>query len=210
MINLNSNMKTNFLVISLLFTCFFGFAQPGSISLPELSVFYTNWDNKIIPSIPCGDSLEIKIEGATATPFTWQSDENTLKGFKVNVLSGTRQVSIELFGVDQNKVKKSYGVFLYKVKPFPSAQIQGSTISRSNGTKVILSLGIDSPFTGVNFTVTGGEITIGDKVCAFSGDRIPAEVVAECKPEDRITIDVFHTRNGEKQRPVSGSLNVTP
>jgi hypothetical protein len=203
-------MKTNFLVISLLFTCFFGFAQSGSIALPELSVFYTNWDNKIIPSIPCGDSLEIKIEGGTATPFSWQSDEKTLKGFKVNVLSGTRRVSIELFGIDQNKVKKSYGVFLYKVKPFPSAQIQGTSISRSSGTKVIVGLGADSPFTGVNFTVTGGEITVGDRVFVFSGDRIPGAFVKESKPGNRIALDVFYTRNGERQSPISGSLKVVP
>lgn len=203
-------MKTNFLIISLFFTCF-GFAQSGSISLPELSVLYTNFDNKIIPSIPCGDSMEIKINGATLKRQTWtNTDGNSFQGYIVNVKPNTRMVSIELFGVNQNNGKKSYGVFAYKVKPFPSAQIQGGTISRSYGTKVIVGLGSDSPFTGVGFSVTGGEITVGDVTRTFSGDRIPASIVSECKPGNRIAIDVFYTRNGEKQSPISGSLKVVP
>jgi hypothetical protein len=48
------------------------------------------------------------------------------------------------------------GTFKYKVKSFPKAQLAGTTISKTSGFIANVSLGADSPFTGVTFKVVGG------------------------------------------------------
>lgn len=189
------------------------FAQDSTlvkgVFLPELMVLYTNWDNKIVPFVEGEDSLFLEIEGATATPKTWSSyDGNKFNGYYVNVPSDSRRVSVKLKGLNKNLDTINYGEYLYKVKPFPRPAVQGGTISKSCGTKVIVSLGPDNPFTGVNFTVTGGEISVGNTTTAFSGDRISSDFLMDASPGNIVFVDVFYTRNGIKCQPISAKLRV--
>lgn len=186
-------------------------APQGSISLPEMMVLYKNWDNKIVPVVAGAVSSSVAVEGGTASPLTWKdADGNSFKGYVVKVAPSARQVIIKLSGKDKDGKSKSFGTYKYKAKPFPTPAVQGGTISKSSGTKVIVSLGADSPFTGVSFTVTGGEITIGDKTESFTGDRIPADKIAKAKVGKKVAIDVFYTRNGVKGTPISSSLKIVP
>jgi len=188
------------------------FAQDSTlvkgIALPDLSVLYTNWDNKIVPFVEGEDSLILEIEGATATPKTWTADGCEYHGYYVNVKPGVKQVRINLKGLNQNLDTIFYGEYKYKVKPFPSAQIQNVTISRASGTKVIVGLGADSPFTGVHFEVTGGEVTVGDITTSFSGDRIIPTLVTNAIPGRFVFVDVFYTRDGIRSI-ISKKLKVT-
>ena len=184
--------------------------KAGSISLPELSVLYTNWDNKVVPVTAGMVSSDITVQGGTKSKKSWTADGNKYDGFYVNVSPGTRQVVINLVGKDRTGKSVNFGSYKYKVKPFPAPLVQGGTISKGSGTKVIVGLGADSPFTGVNFTVTGGEITVGDVTTSFTGDRVPAAAVAKAKVGKKVSIDVFYTRNGMKGVPISSSLKVVP
>jgi hypothetical protein len=188
------------------------FAQDSTlvkgIALPELSVLYTTWDNKIVPFVEGEDSLILEIEGATTTPKIWSSDGVKYHGYFVNVNYGARQVRINLKGLKQNLDTISYGEYKYKVKPFPTPQVMGTVVSKASGTKVIVGLGPDSPFTGVNFVVTGGEVTVGDITTSFAGDRINPAVVANASPGSTVNIDVFYTRDGIKGVPISAKLKV--
>jgi len=185
-------------------------AKAGSISLPELSVLYTSWDNKVVPVVAGMVSSDITVQGGTKSQKTWSADGNTYNGYYVNVSPGTRQVIITLIGKDKTGKANNFGSFKYKVKPFPSPLVQGGTISKASGTKVIVGLGADSPFTGVTFNVTGGEITVGDVVTSFSGDRVPSTAIAKAKIGKKVSIDVFYTRNGMKGPSISSSLKVVP
>jgi hypothetical protein len=184
--------------------------KAGSISLPELAVLYTSWDNKVVPVTSGTVSSDITVQGGTKTKKSWTADGQKFDGYYVNVSPGTRQVTIALNGKDRTGKSINFGSFKYKVKPFPSPLVQGGTISKASGTKVIVGLGADSPFTGVNFAVTGGEITVGDVTTSFTGDRIPAAAVAKAKVGKKVSIDVFYTRNGIKGNPIASSLKVMP
>lgn len=184
--------------------------KAGSISLPELSVLYTNWDNKVVPVTAGMVSSDITVQGGTKSKKSWTADGNKYDGYYVNVSPGTRQVVLNLVGKDRTGKSVNFGSYKYKVKPFPSPLVQGGTISKGSGTKVIVGLGADSPFTGVNFSVTGGEITVGDATTSFTGDRIPAALIAKAKVGKKVAIDVFYTRNGIKGNPISSSLKVVP
>ena len=184
--------------------------KAGSISLPELSVMYTNWDNKVVAVTSGMVSSDITVQGGTKSKKSWTADGQKFEGFYVNVSPGTRQVILNLTGKDRTGKSVAFGTYKYKVKPFPSPLVQGGTISKASGTKVIVGLGADSPFTGVNFVVTGGEITVGDATTSFTGDRVPAALVAKAKVGKKVSIDVFYTRNGMRGNPIASSLKVTP
>ena len=97
------------------------------------------------------------------------------------------------------------------VKPFPIPHIVGSTISKSTGFIVSVSLGADSPFTGITFNVIGGTI-ISDTInkVPFSGKIIPGSLVAKVRIGKKVRIEVFYTRNGVRSTvPSVGILKVT-
>jgi hypothetical protein len=188
-------------------------AKPqGSISLPEMSVLYKGWNNKVVPVVAGMVSSDITVNGGTKTKSSWtDSDGNKYNGFYVNITGPSKFVTITLTGKDKDGKSKSFGTFKYKVKPFPSAQLQGTTISKTTGFKAVVSLGPDSPFTGVGFTVMGGEISIGNETIPFSGDRVPSSVVAKIKAGKKIAIDVTYKRTGTATPAIaSGVLKVVP
>jgi hypothetical protein len=188
-------------------------AKPqGSISLPEMSVLYKGWNNKVVPVVAGMVSSDITVNGGTKTKASWtDADGNKYNGFYVNITGPSKFVTITLTGKDKDGKSKSFGTFKYKVKPFPSAQLQGTSISKTTGFKAVVSLGPDSPFTGVGFTVMGGEISIGNETIPFSGDRVPASVVAKIKAGKKIAIDVTYKRTGTTTPSIaSGVLKVVP
>ena len=188
-------------------------AKPqGSISLPEMSVLYKGWNNKVVPVVAGMVSSDITVNGGTKTKASWtDSDGNKYNGFYVNITGPSKFVTITLSGKDKDGKSKSFGTFKYKVKPFPSAQLQGTTISKTTGFKAVVSLGPDSPFTGVGFTVMGGEVSIGNETIPFSGDRVPSSVVAKIKAGKKIAIDVTYKRTGTATPSIaSGVLKVVP
>lgn len=183
----------------------------GSISLPEMSVLYKGWNNKVVPVVAGAVSSSISVEGGTATKASWTDAEgNKYDGYYVNVTGASKFVTIGLNGKDKDGKTKSFGKFKYKVKPFPKAQLQGTTISKTTGFKAVVSLGADSPFTGVTFQVIGGSVILGNEEITFSGDRVPAAAIAKIKAGKRVAIDVTYKRTGGSPEIASGVLKVTP
>jgi ribosomal 50S subunit-associated protein YjgA (DUF615 family) len=183
----------------------------GSISLPEMSVLYKGWNNKVVPVVAGAVSSSITVDGGSATKATWTDESgNRYEGYYVTVTGASKFVTIGLNGKDKDGKTKSFGKFKYKVKPFPKAQLQGTTISKTTGFKAVVSLGADSPFTGVNFTVVGGSVVMGNDEVSFSGDRIPATAIAKIKAGKRVAVDVTYKRNGGPIEVASGVLKVVP
>jgi ribosomal 50S subunit-associated protein YjgA (DUF615 family) len=183
----------------------------GSISLPEMSVLYKGWNNKVVPVVAGAVSSSISVNGGSATKASWtDADGNRYDGYYVTVTGASKFVTIALNGKDKDGKSKSFGTFKYKVKPFPKAQLQGTTISKTTGFKAVVSLGPDSPFTGVGFTVVGGSVIMGNEEIPFSGDRVPAAAVAKMKAGKRVAIDVTYKRTGGGPELTSGVLKVIP
>lgn len=93
----------------------------GTISLPELSVMYSGYNNKIVAAATGMERCEISIEGGSADTASWSDANGDYKGYYIHVASGTKQVAITLTGIDKNATRHAYGTFRYKVKPFPNA-----------------------------------------------------------------------------------------
>ena len=167
----------------------------GTISTPELSIMYIGWNNKIVAAATGMERCEISVEGGTADTASWSDNYgNYCKGYYVHIPQGSKQVAITLTGIDKDSLRHAFGTYRYKVKPFPIAQVSGSTISKSTGFMANVSLGADSPFTGVVYNVIGGFI---DNV-PFSGKVVPGSAVAKVKTGKKVAIEILYTRNGVK------------
>jgi hypothetical protein len=166
---------------------------------------YIGWNNKIVAAATGMERCEISVEGGTADTASWSDANGDYKGYYVHVSAGTKQVAITLTGIDKDSLRHAFGTYRYKVKPFPNAQVTGSTISKSTGFIANISLGADSPFTGIAFNVIGG--TIDD--VPFSGKVIPGSSVDKITTGKRVAIEIFYTRNGVRSAvPALGILRV--
>jgi hypothetical protein len=180
-------------------------APQGSISLPEMMVLYTDWDNKIVPTVVGSVSSSISVENGTSVKKSMTLDGAKYDGYYVKVNKGAKYVKIKLSGKDKDGKQKSFGTFSYKVKPFPTAQVSGATISKSTGFIANVSLGADSPFTGLVFNVTGG--FIDDQ--PFTGKVIPGSLVKSIRVGKKVAVELVYTKNGVKsQKNATGILKV--
>jgi hypothetical protein len=188
------------------------FAQSGVIAQPEMNILYRGWNNKIIPMIPYNQELILELDGATADTATWtDGDGNTFNGYNVIVSSNARIVTIRLKGKLENGNIQNHGEFKYMVNQFPSAQIQGTSISKTFGMRAVVSLGPDSPFTGISFNVLGGSLTVGNNEYSFTGNIIPASLIKNAKPGQNVAIEISYKRAGsDSVQLASGLLKVVP
>jgi len=180
-------------------------APQGSISLPEMSILYTGWDNKIVPVVAGSVSSDINVIGGTKRKTSWNLDGSKYDGYFVNVSPGAKKVTIQLTGKDKDGKTKNMGTFNYKVKPFPNAQVSGTTISKSTGFIANVGLGADSPFTGITFNVTGG--TVDD--VPFTGKVIPGSLISKIRVGKKVGVEIFYTKNGVQVKvPAQALLKV--
>jgi len=180
-------------------------APQGSISLPEMSILYTGWDNKIVPVVAGSVSSDINVIGGTKRKTSWNLDGSKYDGYFVNVSTGVKKVTIQLTGKDKDGKTKNMGTFNYKVKPFPNAQVSGTTISKSTGFIANVGLGADSPFTGITFNVTGG--TVDD--VPFTGKVIPGSLISKIRVGKKVGVEIFYTKNGVQVKvPAQALLKV--
>jgi hypothetical protein len=213
MTKLNFNTMKNILfTLILLSTSFLSNAQQAAISLPEMSILYKGWDNKVVPSVGCNDSIILEVSDGTATKAKWtDADGNEYDGFLVNITGQSKFVTLTLFEISKDGQKLNRGSFKYKVKAFPRAQLQGTTISKTVGFKAVVSLGPDSPFTGVSYQVIGGSVIVGNDEIVFSGDIVPASYLEKTKPGKTVAMDVTYKVVGSSEiRIATGILTVVP
>jgi hypothetical protein len=182
--------------------------KAGSISLPELNVLYTDWDNKVVAVASGVLSTSITASGgAKVTPSTI----NGQKGFIVRVPATSREVNISLSGKDAKGKSVSFGSSKYKVKPFPKPRLTIDQISKSSNTRMRVSLGPDSPLGDIEFEVTGGAITIGPDRTNFNGPLVPSSLLAKAKVGRDVTVSIDCKRKGSsKPIRIKGALEVTP
>lgn len=206
--------KIIFLILMPLY-CSNAVSQIGNISLPEMQILYRGYDNKIIPNIPCGQQLELFVEGATFQKASWSDDQGQNQvGYTLRVNGSTRNVVVKVNGLDEkgNVLSSSSQIFI--VKPFPAAHIQNDRISKTSGMRAIVGLGPDCPFTGISFEVIGGSITFGNQELTFIGSIIPSSLLEGTKPGQKVALTVSYNSNSENidigQRVCHSILEVVP
>ncbi len=152
--------------------------KAGSISLPEVSVLYTDWPNKVAWSAAGVVSSDISCSGcSSATSATWTTAGTQYKGKKIKVAPGRSSVTLSLSGKDADGNSISFGSFKYNVKGFPNPVVLTPSLSKDRGGFLNVGLPPSSPLQGVNYTVLGGDINGS----GFSGKRVTAANLASVK-----------------------------
>lgn len=152
--------------------------KAGSISLPEVSVLYTDWPNKVAWSAAGVVSSDISCSGcSSATSATWTTGGTQYKGKKIKVAPGRNSVTLSLSGKDADGNSISFGSFKYNVKGFPKPVVLTPSISKDRGGFLNVGLPPSSPLQGVTYTVLGGDINGS----GFSGKRVTAANLVSVK-----------------------------
>ncbi|MBM3916219.1 MAG: hypothetical protein FJ349_01240 [Sphingomonadales bacterium] len=189
-------------------------AQVGNISQPEMQILYRGYDNKIIPNVPCGQQLELSVEGASYQKISWTDAQGqTQIGYNLRVKEAARTVVVKVNGLDEKGDTLSRSTQVFHVKAFPAAQLYNDRISKTSGMKASIGLGPDCPFTGVSFEVIGGSLSLGNEEFNFSGPVIPASYLNKVKPGDKVVVTVSYRRKDSAEMGVmicSAVLEVIP
>jgi hypothetical protein len=190
-------MKNQLKLLFIVINYQLGFAQVGNISQPEMQIVYRGYDNKIIPNIPCGQQLDLIVEGATVQQASWTDGQGqTQVGYNLRVNATARNVVVKMNGLDEKGNILSTSIQTFHVKAFPAAQLQNDRISKSSGMRASVGLGPDCPFTGVSFEVLGGSLITENEELTFSGSVIPASYLTKVKTGKKIVVNVNYIRHG--------------
>jgi hypothetical protein len=186
----------NFILISILAACnTIANAQTANISQPEMQIVYRGYDNKIIPNIPCGQQLDLIVEGATVQKASWtDSQGQTQVGYNLRVNGTASNVVVKMNGLDEKGNIVSTSIQTFYVKAFPATQLQNDKISKTSGMRASVGLGPDCPFTGVSFEVIGGSLTTETEELKFTGSVIPASYLAKMKIGKKVVVNVNYRR----------------
>jgi gliding motility-associated protein GldM len=173
----------------------------GSIALPEVSVFYTDWPNKVTYSAAGVVSTSVSCSGCSKSTKnkSWKdADGISYKGDWLYVNRGTRSVTVTLQGKDNNGNNVTFGKYKYPVKKFPKPEVKTKQLAKSRGGFLDVGLGDAFNFKGIKYKVTGGEI-LGK---GFSGDRIKPANLTKARPGQKIGIVLFTKRTDTGKKDI--------
>ena len=152
--------------------------KAGAVSLPEVSVVYTDWPNKVAYTAAGVVTSDISCSGCSRTrPATWRTGNTTYKGKEIFVAKGQRTVKINLTGKDSKGETVPFGSFTYNVKSFPKPVVLTPSLSKDRGGFLNVGLPPSSPLQGVSYTILGGDINGS----GFNSNRVSAANLASIK-----------------------------
>jgi hypothetical protein len=123
----------------------------GSIGLPDVSVLYEDWDNKVTAKLG-GSNVRVTSVTCGGRPCVKKGDY-----YIARVVANSPTTNIVVSGKDKDDKPVSFKQTV-KLRPFPKPQVINSTMSLKGG---VLYVGLKgSVLEGVNFTVT--EMKIGN------------------------------------------------
>ena len=181
--------------------------KAGSISLPDLNVLFTEWDNFMVP-VASGIVGEPTLTASGAS--LGRTTKNGQKGYAVKVQVPNKTVTFSLSGKDAAGKSVSFGTFTYKTKKFPDGKCTISTISKTSNTRLRVSLGPESVFGDIVFNIKGGSVTVGNDIFSFSGDVLPSSLLQKAKPGRDVVVLIDYNRNGGPMRTLKTGLTVKP
>jgi hypothetical protein len=205
-------MKVILATFSILFLSSFFYAQNGVISQPEMAIMYMGYNNKIVPMLPNNEQIILELEGGSAQAASWSdASGNSVKGYYIKP-STSQYVTIHLNGKTEKGIINDRGNFTYKVKAFPVPMLEQTSISKSSGMNAVISLGADSPFTGVSYSIIGGKLIINDEVFNFTGHQIPGSLLNDAAIGSNVVVELNYISNGQESstRFISSALKVVP
>lgn len=173
------------------------------ISQPEYNVLYKNYDNKVIVKSSSGQVIKVQAEGAKVSSQLINGEN----GFLIRPSWSNTCKLISTIRDDKGLEHKDTSVFI--VRPFPSPIITTTTISKSSGAKINVSLPSDSFLAGIDYDVKAIEV-LGVMNGAMDGNVIKASLLTSVKVGETIGIIVFAKNNYTGQMmTINGSLEVS-
>jgi hypothetical protein len=206
-------MKVILAAFSILFLSSFIYAQNGVISQPEMAIMYMGYNNKIVPMLPNNEQIILELEGGSAQAASWSdASGNSVKGYYIKP-STSQYVTIHLKGKTEKGIINDRGTFIYKVKVFPAPMLEQTSISKSSGMSAVISLGADSPFTGVSYSIIGGTLTVdGKDPIEFTGHQIPGSLLNDAAIGSNVVVELSYKSTGQASGAymISSALKVVP
>jgi hypothetical protein len=206
-------MKVILATFSILFLSSFFYAQNGVLSQPEMAIMYMGYNNKIVPMLPNNEQIILELEGGSATATTWTDAlGSSFKGYYIKP-STSQYVTIHLKGKTEKGIINDRGTFIYKVKAFPAPMLEQTSISKSSGMSAVISLGADSPFTGISYSIIGGTLTIdGKDPIKFNGHQIPSSLLNDAAIGSNVLVELSYKSTGQSSGTymISSALKVVP
>jgi hypothetical protein len=152
--------------------------KAGAVSLPEVSVVYTDWPNKVAYTAAGVVTSDISCSGCSRTrSATWRTGNKTYKGKEIFVANGQRKIKVTLTGKDSKGETVPFGFFEYNVKSFPKPVVLTPSLSKDRGGFLNVGLPPSSPLQGVSYKILGGDINGS----GFNGNRVSAANLASIK-----------------------------
>jgi hypothetical protein len=176
--------------------------KAGSVGLPEVSVLYTDWNNKVVASASGVISTDINISGPAR-----KTGKGKYKGQDCFYVSCSQigKVRITPTGKDSKGKQVNFQPFEFNVRQFPKPKVLTETISKARGGFVNVGFGPEYNFDGIGYTVLGGEFG-GQK---FSGGTIPGTIASKFRSGETVGLflNVKRTDNG-KTTAIKGAVTI--
>ena len=178
----------------------------GAVALPEVSVMYTDWDNKVeFKSSAYKSKLSCSGCSSKKTKKWKDSDGKSYSGEWIRIGRGTKKVTLTLMGEDVNGTSSKFGTYTFPVKRFPKPEIQTKTMSKARGGFVKAGLGEAFNFKGLSYKVLSGDVN-GQ---SFSGDRVPSKLLSKVRKGQKAAVTVVVKRMDTGQKiPIEGLITV--
>ena len=155
--------------------------KAGSVALPEVSVMYMNWQNKV--SVAASGVVSTDISLSSNARKVGKTKYDSRDCFLVTVSSG-REVTVNLSGKDSKGKSVPFGRFVFPVKQFPKPKITTASISKARGGFIAAGFGDEYNFKGISYSVISGEFG-GQK---FTGSQIPAGLTSKYRSGETVGI----------------------
>jgi hypothetical protein len=155
--------------------------KSSSLEMPEYSILYAGYDNKIIPSAAGAVSFDISVSGASKVK------KGEMYYVKPPLSAVGSKVSIKITGKGPGDKSIDYGkAKVFDVRRFPPGQITSKTISKLTGGLINVEMDKSSPIKA-SFTVESVEVLgIENGVCP--GKIVPAAKLKTFRPGQTIGV----------------------
>lgn len=176
--------------------------KAGSVGLPEVSVLYTDWNNKVIATASGVIQTDINISGPAR-----KSGKGKYKGQDCFFVTCNQigKVKITPTGKDSKGKMVSFQPFEFNVKQFPKPKVLTESISKTRGGFLNVGFGPEYNFDGIGYTILSGEFG-GQK---FMGETITSAISSKFRSGETVGLflNIKRKDNG-KTTAIKGAVTI--
>jgi hypothetical protein len=198
-------MKKLLLAFTLLLSVI-SFSQLTPVVL-EHDFLYQAYPNKLLINLGCFDSIQVKKDDVLL-PKTMLNINGVDQAGYVVFTSFSQPVKIILSAYSKGFIT-SVDTTNYRIKPLPNAIIVSSSISKTTGARIQVSLPAHESLS-CSYTVLGGELFVKEGI-SFSGNIISPEMISKVKPGRKVALNLAVRNHANNHiNLIEGILEIVP